>query len=53
MKRVCQKCGEEKPIEEFSKDSRIKSGYLWKCKMCEEEDIAAWLRATRASYESR
>lgn len=32
--KVCRKCGIEKPIEEFVKNSKIKSGYSSHCKEC-------------------
>lgn len=51
--RVCQKCGERKPLSQFSMEPRIISKHLWKCKTCEAEDMAMWVKATRASYEQR
>lgn len=32
--KVCSKCGIEKPIEEFVKNAKIKSGYSSHCKEC-------------------
>jgi hypothetical protein len=32
--KVCTKCNIEKPIELFTKDSKIKSGYTSRCKGC-------------------
>jgi hypothetical protein len=32
--KICKKCGEEKNICEFDKDSRNKIGIMSKCKMC-------------------
>jgi hypothetical protein len=37
MNKICSKCGEEKPIEEFSKCSAIKCGYRAACKPCEHD----------------
>ena len=37
-KRKCQKCGVIKPLTEYSREPRIASGYLWKCKECERAD---------------
>lgn len=38
-KRICRTCGEEKEIEKFKKESRIRKdgtrAYTWKCKKCE------------------
>lgn len=33
-KRECLTCGQTKPIEEFGRDARIKSGYRHECKEC-------------------
>ncbi len=33
--QTCKKCGEEKPIEEFVKHPKMKSGYRSSCKACE------------------
>ena len=49
--RQCQKCGELKPLSEFSMEPRIISKRKWKCKACEAEDLRAWVKKTRASYE--
>lgn len=32
--KKCTECGELKPLTEFHKDSRLKSGYRAKCKIC-------------------
>lgn len=32
--KICKKCGKELPIDEFSKNSSTKDGYLSTCKMC-------------------
>ena len=32
--RICKKCGEEKPLEEFCKDKAYKFGYIHTCKYC-------------------
>lgn len=34
MERTCKKCGETKPIEEFTKDKKCKLGYRFICKRC-------------------
>ena len=51
--RQCQKCGVTKPIDEFTKEPMIKSGRKWKCKTCEAEDEAMYVKATRRFYEQR
>lgn len=35
--KVCDKCGLEKPLSEFYKSSKIKSGYIAHCKDCHRE----------------
>ena len=32
--RVCKKCGEEKPLDEFCKNKAYKFGYIHTCKYC-------------------
>ena len=34
MKKICKKCGEEKELEEFSKDKYSKDGFTDSCKEC-------------------
>lgn len=35
--RVCRKCGQEKPLEEFGKDKTRELGYSYTCKHCKRE----------------
>ena len=35
--RVCRKCGQEKPLEEFVKDKTRELGYNYTCKQCKRE----------------
>ncbi len=56
LMKKCNKCGEEKPITEFHKHKRCKSGYTTQCKTCSslyyeanKERIAA---VTHAYYEA-
>ena len=35
--RVCRKCGQEKPLEEFVKDKTRELGYSYTCKHCRRE----------------
>ena len=46
MKR-CSKCGETKPVSEFNKNARLKSGlYSW-CKTCARANSRHWYHANR------
>lgn len=42
--KICKKCGQTKPIEEFSKDARLRDGYSIYCKDCKCD-------MSRKSYE--
>ena len=33
--RVCPRCGEERPLEEFAKDATKSSGFKSHCKVCD------------------
>jgi len=38
----CTKCGEEKPLDEFSRDRRASTGRLSACKQCQSQYNAAY-----------
>ena len=40
--RVCKKCGEEKLLEEFSKDKKLTNGRSYRCKKCANEYTKKW-----------
>ena len=40
--RVCRKCGQEKPLEEFVRDKTCASGYRHTCKQCDREWRRMW-----------
>ena len=43
--KICNKCNKEKPLSEFSKNKRMKDGYLNQCKECRYElDKRAYIR---------
>ena len=43
--RVCRKCGQEKPLEEFAKDKGCVLGRTHTCKQCEAERYRKWRAA--------
>lgn len=43
--RVCRKCGQEKPLEEFAKDKECVLGHRHICKQCKAERNRKWYAA--------
>jgi len=43
--RVCRKCGQEKPLEEFTKDKECVLGHSHICKQCKAERNRKWCAA--------
>lgn len=43
--RVCRKCGQEKPLEEFAKNKECVLGRTHTCKQCEAEKYRKWREA--------
>ena len=43
--RVCRKCGQEKPLEEFAKNKECVLGRTHTCKQCEAEKYRKWRAA--------
>ena len=40
--KTCKKCKEQKPVTEFGKDKRVKSGLTARCKSCNNSAIYAY-----------
>lgn len=53
--KVCRKCGEEKPLDQFNKNRRAADGRHSRCKLCHRADVVDWQRRnrdkTRAKYK--
>jgi 5-methylcytosine-specific restriction endonuclease McrA len=45
--RRCNKCGIEKPLEDFHRDKRLKEGRRFDCKACKKEKWATYREANR------
>lgn len=43
--RTCTKCGETKPVAEFSRDASRRDGLCTRCKPCRSADRRAWRQA--------
>ena len=43
--RVCVRCGDEKPLEEFRRNSRHRTGYDNVCVICNRAIVRAWQKA--------
>lgn len=37
--KVCKKCNQEKPLDDFYKNSRYKDGHVTTCKRCYKENL--------------
>jgi hypothetical protein len=43
-KKVCSKCGKEKPVSEFPKSKNLKCGYDSWCRKCKSPSTKAWAK---------
>lgn len=50
--KICTKCGKEKPVSEFCKDSKKKSGLQSHCKACNAEYCRQWKEANPERYRA-
>lgn len=50
--RVCSKCGEAKPLNQFEKDNRVPSGRGTRCRVCVREYARQWRNTNRDAYNA-
>ena len=50
LRKVCFKCGQEKPITEFYKHPRMADGHVNKCKVCNKLDVKTNYADRREQY---
>lgn len=50
--RVCRKCGQEKPLEEFAKNKECVLGHSHICKQCKAEQSRKWHAANFEMYRA-
>ena len=51
--RVCRKCGQEKPLEEFTKDKECVLGHSHICKQCKAEQSRKYRAANPEKYREQ
>lgn len=51
MKKICFKCGAQKPIKEFYKHKQMADGHLNKCKDCTKSDVSRNYRENIDHYK--
>lgn len=51
--RVCRKCGQEKPLEEFAKNKECVLGHSHICKQCKAEQSRKWHAANPEKYREQ
>ena len=51
--RVCRKCGQEKPLEEFAKNKECALCYRHTCKQCDRERLRKWRAANPEKMRER
>lgn len=47
MKKVCRKCGEGKPLEQFYASAGMRDGHMNTCKTCAVQTSRAWAQGNR------
>lgn len=48
MEKLCNECGETKPLDEFGKDANKPDGHRGQCKLCRNERAAMYQERNRA-----
>jgi hypothetical protein len=52
VNKICKKCGVEKTIDYFPKNTKMPDGYLNSCKPCEYARVAEWRKANPEKIEA-
>ena len=47
LMKTCDRCGVQKPLADFYKNSKMASGYLHQCKECVNQYKYSWQRANK------
>jgi hypothetical protein len=50
--KVCNKCGKEKPLDEFNKDKTKSSGLHSRCKLCDKQATVEWQKNNNDRYRA-
>lgn len=53
MDKVCSKCRDTKPLDEFWKDSRYRGGYQHQCKSCKYKGNEEWRKRNREAVNAK
>lgn len=49
--KTCNRCGEEKPLDEFHRHARVRGGIRAYCKACNMAQVRAWRAANPERYK--
>src|SRR5215469_2280047 len=53
MKRTCRICRNEKPLEDFQRDRRTKTGFTHLCRPCAADYANDWHKANREHHNNK
>lgn len=48
----CTECGEEKPLDQFHRNHRMKDGHINQCKACRRPRNREWNRQNKEAFEA-